>query len=93
MNSFEYNTFTRNLKRIFRVALGQRSQILQGTSDLVGNWWGSGQMIALRLETVLIGNVAQLDWDSLGRDVTELTLGDLVIKFAIQSNVSITVTK
>lgn len=55
------------------------SQVLQSALDLLGDRWGLGQMVSTGLESVLIGNVAQLDWHSLGGSVGELTLGDLEI--------------
>lgn len=53
------------------------SQVLQSALDLGGDRWGHGQMVSTGLESVLIGNIAQLDWHSLGGGVGELTLGDL----------------
>lgn len=61
------------------VLLGQRSQVLQSALDLGRDRWWHGDVVSLGLESVLIGDVADLDRDSLGGGVAELALSDLEI--------------
>lgn len=57
--------------------LGLGSQVLQSALDLGRDRWGHGQMASGGLESVLIGDVGELDWGAIGGGVAELTLGDL----------------
>lgn len=55
----------------------QAEQVVKGLLDRWRDWWRSGQMIALRLETVLIiGGVVQCDQVTLGRGVRHRSPGD-----------------
>lgn len=62
------------------LVLGVGGQVLQSALDLGGDRWGHGQMGSLGLETVLIGDVADLDGGAIGGGVAELTLGNLEIQ-------------
>ena len=48
---------------------GQRGQVLESPLDGRWDWWGSGQMVSLGLESVLIGDVPDLDQLAIGSGV------------------------
>lgn len=62
---------------IAAMAASSRGQLVQCLLNLNGNGWRRGQVIAHRLEAVLIGNVGQHDLVSLGTGVGEGSLRGL----------------
>lgn len=52
----------------------QARKKLQSFQDCFGDWWWSRKMLSYRLESVLIGDVTEIDFDSFGRRVAGTTL-------------------
>lgn len=53
---------------------GMLLNVLNAAQDLFRNWRRSGQQVGLGMEAVFIGNIGQLNWDTLRGYITEGSL-------------------